>query len=170
MGRGPAWGGGRRRIGVAPAAVALVVVGVACAPAPPSPPAPGVSCGLDPTDAALLADANASRAAVSEGGLAANGQLDCLAQAWSQYLAVNHLFQHRDLNAVIRSPGFGGYHTLGENLLVGPNTLTAAAMHAAWMNSPEHRANILSNAFTSVGIGVAYGSDGQVYAVEDFGG
>ena len=42
-------------------------------------------------------------------------------------------------------------------------------MHTAWMNSPDHRANILSPSFTSVGIGLAW-ANGQVWATEDFGG
>ena len=38
------------------------------------------------------------------------------------------------------------------------------------MNSPTHRANILNGAFTQVGVGVAYSSDGRMWVCVDFGG
>jgi uncharacterized protein YkwD len=47
--------------------------------------------------------------------------------------------------------------------------MSGADMHNAWMNSPDHRANILSGAYSSVGIGLAY-ANGQVWATENFGG
>lgn len=85
-------------------------------------------------------------------------------------MAATGSFAHRDLNAVINSPGYAGvYHTLGENILFGPSSMSAAAMHIAWMNSPDHRANILSGAYSSKGIGVAY-AGGTVHATENFGG
>jgi len=156
-------GTGRRWVGILAATVALGGFGAACAPAPPS------SCGMDSTSAAILTDVNASRAQAGLPGLAANGQLTCLAQGWSGYMASTNSFEHRNLAAVLASPGYGGYHTLGENILEGPASITAGDMHTAWMNSPEHRANILSPSFTSVGIGLAW-ANGQVWATEDFGG
>jgi uncharacterized protein YkwD len=71
---------------------------------------------------------------------------------------------------VLQSPGYSGYQTLGENILHGPGSLTGADMETAWMNSPAHRANILSTSFTSVGIAEAFASDGSVYVTADFGG
>ncbi|WP_312201420.1 CAP domain-containing protein, partial [Anaerospora hongkongensis] len=38
----------------------------------------------------------------------------------------------------------------------------------AFMNSSGHRANILNSNYTTVGIGVAYDSAGNVYVVQDF--
>jgi uncharacterized protein YkwD len=38
------------------------------------------------------------------------------------------------------------------------------------MNSPEHRANILSGAYTAAGTGSAVSSDGRVWVCVDFGG
>ena len=157
-------GSARRWAGILAATVSLGVVGAACAPPPPPP-----QCGLDATSAAVLADLNLSRAQAGLPGLAANGQLTCLAQGWSSYLAATNAFQHRDLTAVLASPGYGGYRTLGENILEGPAAMTADAMNTAWMNSPDHRANILSGAYSSVGIGLAY-ANGAVWATEDFGG
>ncbi len=146
---------------------ALTLVGAACAPA--APPA-GQSCAMDATSAAIFNLTNQSRAAAGLPGLAVNGQLTCLAQGWSQHMAATGSFAHRDLGAVINSPGYAGvYRTLGENILLGPASMSADAMHTAWMNSPGHRANILSGAYSSMGIGLAY-TGGQVYATENFGG
>jgi len=161
-------GQARRWWGALAGAAVLTVVGAACAPAGPPPPA-AQSCGMDATSVAILADVNRSRAQAGLPGLAANGQLACLAQGWSGYLASTGGFFHRDLASVLQSPGYGGYRTLGENILRGPATMSADAMHTAWMNSPDHRANILSPAFTSVGVGLA-SANGQVWATEDFGG
>jgi uncharacterized protein YkwD len=43
-------------------------------------------------------------------------------------------------------------------------------MEVAWMNSPNHRANILSGAYSAAGVGIAIGADGQVWVAVDFGG
>jgi Cysteine-rich secretory protein family len=58
----------------------------------------------------------------------------------------------------------------GENLAV--NFTDSQDVTAAWMNSPEHRANILSTDFTQIGIATAQGVyNGQeaTYVVEEFG-
>ena len=56
------------------------------------------------------------------------------------------------------------------NLLDGPGNMTADQMEAAWMASPPHRANIMNGAFTQVGVGIAFASDGRVWVCVDFGG
>jgi uncharacterized protein YkwD len=146
---------------------ALAVIGAGCVPG--GPPAATGSCGMDSTSSAVLTDLNLTRSRAGLPPLAANGQLTCLAQGWSGYLASVNGFFHRDLQAVIQSPGYGGYHTLGENILEGPASMSANDMNTAWFNSPEHRANMLSGSFSSVGIGVGY-ANGSVWATEDFGG
>ena len=55
----------------------------------------------------------------------------------------------------------------GENIAMGQPT--PVEVMAAWMTSPGHRANILSPAFTHLGVGVRYGT-GTVYWVQDFAG
>ena len=157
----------RRWVGVLAAAAALTLVGAACAPAPPG--VPSGSCGMDALSQEVLVDLNGARTSNGLPPLGANGQLTCLAQGWSSYLASTNSFFHRDLAGVLRTPAYAGYHTLGENLLLGPWTMSAADINTAWWNSPQHRANMLSPAFTSVGIGIAY-ANGQAWATEDFGG
>lgn len=63
------------------------------------------------------------------------------------------------------------YLTMGENLALG-NFSTAEELVAAWMNSPGHRANILSTNYTEIGIYLAQGKyQGKTvwFAVQHFG-
>jgi uncharacterized protein YkwD len=55
----------------------------------------------------------------------------------------------------------------GEN--VAWNYETPDEVFAAWMASPDHRANILSTKFTKFGLATARGSNGQVYWTQMFG-
>jgi uncharacterized protein YkwD len=59
---------------------------------------------------------------------------------------------------------------MGENVLVGPASYSPDQMETAWMNSPTHRASILSGAFNQLGVGTAYSSDGRIRVCVDFGG
>ncbi|MCU9615061.1 SafA/ExsA family spore coat assembly protein [Caldibacillus lycopersici] len=58
------------------------------------------------------------------------------------------------------------YRTAGENIAQGQTT--PAAVVQAWMNSPGHRANILSTQFTEIGVGYAAGGSGRHYWTEMF--
>jgi len=56
------------------------------------------------------------------------------------------------------------YVWLAENVAQGPN---AQLIHAQWVKSPAHRANLLDRDMDSIGIAVSQ-RDGQWFAVEDF--
>jgi uncharacterized protein YkwD len=77
---------------------------------------------------------------------------------------------HRDLNAQMQAPGYGGYNTLGENVLSGPRSMTGDQIENAFMNSQPHRDNILSSSYNSVGIGLRFSSDGKIRVTQNFGG
>ena len=72
-------------------------------------------------------------------------------------------------------PGHGHACALGENIAAGVRSSgTPAAIVNAWMNSPDHRANILNGSYRDAGMGVAYGYPGIRHArgatfTEDFG-
>ncbi|MBL8878320.1 MAG: CAP domain-containing protein [Phycisphaerales bacterium] len=67
-----------------------------------------------------------------------------------------------------RSLEFGyDYMVVGENLAAGQTTPERAV--ADWMNSPGHRANILDERFTEIGIAVRIGGDYGIYWVQEFG-
>lgn len=58
------------------------------------------------------------------------------------------------------------FHLIGENLAAGFNS--AAAVVSGWMNSEGHRANILNEGYTQIGIGIAKDKDGRIYWVQNF--
>ena len=152
------------RIAVLVCAGALVLGATGC-----FAPAPAGSCGMDTISSQELNYINADRAASGLPGLAPHGELTCLAQSWSAHLAGTNSFYHQNLGAILSQPAYAGFNTLGENILDGPAGISAGDMNTAWMNSPDHRANILSGSYRWVGIGVAY-ANGMVWATEDFGG
>ena len=83
------------------------------------------------------------------------------AQAWADRLAASGSLGHSSLTADVP----GGWSYLAEN--VG-SASSIAEMHALYMASPPHRANILDRRSNRVGVGVAEGG-GRVYVVQEFG-
>lgn len=61
----------------------------------------------------------------------------------------------RRIERFYASRGFRSW-TVGENLLWGTDSYDAAFAVREWMNSPPHRANILSRDWREVGIGAVY--------------
>lgn len=57
------------------------------------------------------------------------------------------------------------YTVIGENLAYAPDLITA---HNGLMNSPGHRANILSPDYTKIGIGIDDGGDYGLMITQDF--
>jgi uncharacterized YkwD family protein len=99
-----------------------------------------------------------------------NTQLSNVARTKSKDMADNNYFSHT-------SPTYGSpfdmmkqfgitYSAAGENIAMGQPT--AASVMTAWMNSPGHRANILSANFTEIGVGIAKDSSGAIYWTQDF--
>ncbi len=68
-----------------------------------------------------------------------------------------------NLRTAVNAP----WRRLGEN--VGCGNVTVASLHGAFMNSPSHRANIMSANFDSIGIGIAMSADAQtIFVTEQF--
>ena len=58
------------------------------------------------------------------------------------------------------------YTAAGENIAAGqPDPKSVVT---SWMNSPGHRANILSKSYTEIGVGFASGGTYGTYWTEDF--
>lgn len=115
----------------------------------------------------VLALVNTERTARGLSALTSNSCLTNKAsQPWAQHLADTRTFTHQELSP-IRSK-CSGLKTLGENIAKGQRT--PAAVVDAWMNSSGHRANILSDSYTSMGLGLATDSAGSLYWVQNFGG
>jgi uncharacterized protein YkwD len=151
---------------------------------PTAPPMPGVtttsitvSTRSQLTGAALLhhrrqrviALTNAHRTAVHLGGLTVNAKLTSSAQDYADHLAGDGAFSHTDgsvLASRVTAAGYQ-YRFVGENLAMGQSTPRNVV--TAWMNSPDHRANMLDPRFTQMGVGVARRSDGRLIWCIDFG-
>ena len=71
---------------------------------------------------------------------------------------------HQPMNPIMKKCGLDH---VGENVAYG--FPTGQAVVDAWMNSPEHKANILDKGFTLIGFGAAQSEDGTWYASEVFG-
>ena len=59
------------------------------------------------------------------------------------------------------------WRTWGENIAYGYST--AEAVVQAWIDSPGHRANMLSSKFKELGVGYRVAQSGRAYWVQDFG-
>jgi uncharacterized protein YkwD len=129
------------------------------------PAAPAVSSG--DLAGAVLAATNRDRARNGLPPLAWSGTLAGNAQNWANWMANNRSLTHQNVNSILNQTGFG---TVGENILYGPSSYSADDMASIWYNSAPHRANILDPDFTHAGVGIAYASDGTVWAAMVFGG
>jgi Cysteine-rich secretory protein family len=105
----------------------------------------------------LLDNTNTQRSTNGLGGLGLNAELDQAAQSKANDMAVRDYWSHNTPDgqtpwSFIASAGYS-YQTAGENLAYGfdssANTVTG------WMNSSEHRANILNTTYEEVGFGIA---------------
>lgn len=89
------------------------------------------------------------------------------AKSHTQDMACNLFFSHTGSNGATvwdRIAAFGyAYTYAGENVAGG--YATPGAVVAGWMSSPGHRANILSDKFTEIGVGYAYTHKGAYHHV-----
>jgi uncharacterized protein YkwD len=155
---------------------------------------PGEGCGgadLTPSQedlasvrAATLCLVNRERLRRGELPLRPNWRLAEAAQGHSADMASGNYFEHvgRRGDTPLRRLRAAGYifssrigYELGENIAYGTLWLaTPRAIVAAWMASPEHRANILDGRFRDTAIGVAprapgslsHGQPGAIYTQE----
>ena len=171
----------RRRL-VLPAAVAALVALAA----------PGAASakvchhtGADPNDVALekvqtatLCLINNRRRKRGIPRVSENRRLDLASMRHARAMARNNFFEHGDYVGRIKRADYldgAGSWTVGENIAWGAGPYaTPAAIVRMWMDSPPHRANILSRRFREIGIGIARGTPssrdvgGATYAT-DFG-
>lgn len=103
---------------------------------------------------------NSNRAANGLGGLTVNNQLVTSATNKAQAMLASDCWDHycppgTSPWSFILNAGYE-YIYAGENL--GEGFTNSSTLMNAWMNSPTHRANVLSGNFTEIGIGFAYGS------------
>lgn len=104
----------------------------------------------------LLNGTNAQRINNGLPALQINGQLDEAAQNKANDMAARDYWSHNTPDgqtpwSFISATGYQ-YQTAGENLAYG--FATSDDTITGWMNSPEHRANILNTTYQDVGFGI----------------
>jgi uncharacterized YkwD family protein len=118
----------------------------------------------------VFALVNKERSARGLGTLTYNSEVARCARFKSQDMINKGYFSHT-------SPTYGSpfkmmesfgirFSNGGENIAYGQRT--AAEVMNGWMNSAGHRANILSAAYTQMGVGVAKASNGTLYWTQLF--
>jgi len=116
---------------------------------------------------ATLCVLNAERARHRLRPLRLNRKLSRAARRHSRAMAARRFFSHTSLSGAsfvdrIRSTGYlsrARSWAVGENIAYGSGSRsTPRSIGSAWMNSPPHRANVLSRSFRSIGIGIASGT------------
>lgn len=125
--------------------------------------------------AAVLVDmANQDRAENRLDGLKINPVLTKAAQLKADDMAAKSYFAHTSPEGVDPWHWFdeAGYRFsyAGENLAVDFND--SSAVNAAWMNSPTHRANLLDQHYTEIGVAVSQGfyqGRPTTFVVQEFG-
>lgn len=121
---------------------------------------------------AVLKLVNEERAKQGLGKLTLSTKLNEVAFAKSKDMAVNRYFSHQ-------SPTYGSpfdmlkkfgvsYRSAGENIAAGQRT--PQEVMNSWMNSSGHRANILNNNYTELGVGYYKGGSYGHYWTQTFVG
>ena len=177
------------RTWIARRAVLLLLVAVVAA-ASPAAAATGCASADGPTaqtSAVVLGNAalclvNQERTSRGLRPLKSNRHLAKAARGHAEDMVARGYFSHESMNGAsfvdrIRRAGYVPRHrvpSLGEDLAWGSGEFaTPREIVQSWMESPEHRTNILRAKFREAGMGVAFGDvslgeDGVAYAL-DFG-
>jgi len=149
----------------------LLAFGAAACELRPAPPVGGGG-GASPASVTLLGIVNAQRSAYGLPALIWCPPLERSAQSHAEDQAIHNTMTHVGSDGSVLSQrvtraGYFGWSAAGEN--VAANWPSGAAVMDAWMNSPGHRANILSPSFTYFGAGVGWAANGTTYWTETFG-
>jgi uncharacterized protein YkwD len=136
-------------------------------------------------EAVLVREINEVRAQHGLPELRSSGLLAAAAEQHSKQMAGRGFFDHdspdgsafwKRVERFYPSRG-SSYWSVGENLAYGSPSLSAAGAVRAWMQSPGHRANLLSSAWREVGVAAVhadsapgvYGGRKATIVTADFG-
>lgn len=126
--------------------------------------------GIKSLESQVVKLVNAERAKQGLQPLTENWQLSRVARYKSADMAAKNYFSHT-------SPTYGSpfrmmesfgikYSSAGENIAYGQKT--PQQVMTAWMNSPGHKANIMSPSYTQIGVGYATNKSGTPYWTQMF--
>ena len=135
----------------------------------PSQPTPPDSGSVLAYEREVMRLVNIERAKYGLAALLLREDLCRYARIKSQDMHDNRYFAHNSPTygtpfRMLRAFGLS-YRTAGENIAMG--YAAPAAVVAGWMNSEGHRANILSSAYTKIGVG--YVADGHYWTQQFIG-
>src|SRR3954452_25264007 len=104
----------------------------------------------------LVSLINNARAQHGLKALTVTGGTSTVAANWTSHLDQQQALSHNpDLGHQLETHGSPNWTAYGENVGDGP-TSSADTLFQAYMNSPEHRDNILGSAYRYLGIGVVF--------------
>jgi len=118
---------------------------------------------------AVIALVNQERAAAGCQPVTEDRKLAQLAQDFSDDMAIRDFFDHTspdNEDPWDRAKLAGILDLGGEN--IGRGQTTAQDVMDSWMDSPDHRANILNCQYKTLGVGAHFGDDGPWWT-QDFG-
>jgi uncharacterized protein YkwD len=122
------------------------------------------SARLSAAESSLLARVNAVRRSHGLRPLGASRPLSVAADYHSRQMIKHGFFEHesrgggafwRRIERFYASRGFRAWE-VGENLAYGSPDLASAETVRMWMNSPGHRANLLSRRWREIGLAVVH--------------
>lgn len=164
--RGTGW---RARVLGAVAGAALLAGGLAFG-APSAGAATTAFAGvtLNSYESRLVADINSARHSAGLAALAVAGGTTEVARSWAAHIAAANALSHNpDLISELQSHGSANWTFAAENVGFGPAN-NADDVFQAYMNSPEHRANILASRARYLGVGAVAGRNGAEFNTLDF--
>ena len=99
-----------------------------------------------------------------------DSKISSVARTKSKDMADNNYFAHQSptyasTGDMLRKSGIN-WSAWGENIASGQRTPEAVV--TAWMNSPGHKANIMSTNFSKIGVGYVTNSNGTPYWTQMF--
>lgn len=134
---------------------------------------PGNIFYADITKSTLVNLANQSREAAGLNPLADNSVLDLAAQLKAEDMVKNQYFAHTSPAGItpwvwFTKAGYN-YKFAGENLAIG--FFDSQEVYNAWMNSPDHKANLMNPNYKEVGTAVlsGFGNNNTIVVVQIFG-
>ncbi|WP_034672134.1 SH3 domain-containing protein [Ectobacillus panaciterrae] len=136
---------------------------------PTNPPAATTTGQLSAYELKVVELTNAERTKAGLPTLQIDMNLSKVARMKSEDMLKNNYFSHTSPTYgspfdMMRSNGIT-YRSAGENIAMGQRTPEEVVN--AWMNSPGHRANILNNSFTHIGVG--YIADKNIWTQQFIG-
>lgn len=140
----------------------VVILGGVLALARPAAARPLAAAG---PEAHMLDLVNGERAAVGLPPLAWRDDVAAIAEGWSAYMASTGDFRHNDAYFSEATRQAIGSETRGENVSTAGSIDSS---HTNLMNSPPHRANILSPEYTHIGIGAVQDASGRWWVTQGF--